>query len=150
MFVIKHSGYRCLYSYINVYLLESAHIAMTCVTEQSVPQVAWSYISLLRTGERPYGYDMSNKAFVDTGNLKVRSLLHTGDNPCLCNICNKTVSQKCVPMRLPVSYFLPGSKILWYVRVNHYCALCLESSPFTNMVSLSLVNLTNFFHSALM
>ena len=55
-------------------------------------------------------YDMCNKGFIDTGNLKVHNLVGTGDHPCLCGVCNKI--HKCVPMRCLLSYCYEDSNSL--------------------------------------
>jgi len=53
---------------------------------------------------------MCNKAYIDTGNLKVHHLVYSGDHQCLCDVCNKTFSHKCVPMRCILSYYYKDPK----------------------------------------
>jgi len=107
--------------------------------------------SLLYTGERPYGYDMSYKAFVDTCVLKVHHCVCTGDHPCLCDVCNKIISHKCIPMSYLLSYCYqdPKSCDVWKSFIMVHCDM--ESALFTNVVSvsLSLGNFRNFFYCAL-
>jgi hypothetical protein len=65
---------------------------------------------------------MSNKAFVDSGNLKMHHHIYSGDHPCLCEVCNKTFIHNCVPIRYILSYYKdPISFDIWKSFVVVHC-----------------------------
>jgi len=51
---------------------------------------------LSKTGDRPFVCNQLNcgKQFITKGHLKTHELIHTGDKPYTCEICNKEYSRK--------------------------------------------------------